>query len=745
MNCKNCGKKITADMNYCQNCGHKIKKEVDIFKIVLLVGVFVVLFASFAFGIVSWNSMSNLFRVLFFAFETFLFFILSLALKSVSKNTSRIFFIIGLILAPFTLRMIPYYGLITEYFRSGAGLYIYLAMLYLVTTIAYFLINIKFKSNIVNYLALLTLLFAFIGASQIFVSSLAILSLFIVCYIIILNVLSKLNVFSEKFRKIMANFSVVFGLIYTPALLLTFAIVDEISTFVNIITFVLYSVDSFFKISCNKKSVLRGFNPFTLSSLALVLIFANLSNYINVCLFAITITFILLFFISLLFNSKLYSNTSLVMAYLAFVLVIIIGLISNSYFALFIITGIMLVFNILLILILKYNFVHFIIPINVIFFIISFCNAIFDISALSVIILLIIVYLVCYLLFKLINNKYNVIYIIFALGFGLISIPFISELNIFGIIALVLIAIIFILSFVFKENNAIRIISYIILNFAIIRSFYDTYYALLLISGSTLVLSLIFNKITKFNLKPYIMYAEIVVILITLFNEFNYPMYILGLSATVYALSFATVIKFFNKAFYRIIYMILGFMILNRFMVILFNVSFIGNLVSIILIFIILIVLYLLDREKSVYLIIESIPVLIPYFGIVDNEFYLNYELYLLPFICYIVAITTVIKDKSVKNVLTIVFLSIIAAFFLFINYGPVSIIFDVLYALLFIILGLIRKHNLLIYFGIGFLVLSIIVNLFTVLNSLAIVITLLIIGFILIGLSVYFIVKNKD
>ena len=65
--------------------------------------------------------------------------------------------------------------------------------------------------------------------------------------------------------------------------------------------------------------------------------------------------------------------------------------------------------------------------------------------------------------------------------------------------------------------------------------------------------------------------------------------------------------------------------------------------------------------------------------------------------------------------------------------------------ALVFIVLGLIRKHNILIYFGIGFLILTTIFNLFTVLNSLAIVITLLLIGFILIGLAIFFEVRKKD
>ena len=84
-NCNHCGKKISDDMKFCAHCGHKITKETDISKVVLLVGVFVVLFSSFAFGIVSWSSMTELYKILFFAFETILFFALSFALKKLVK------------------------------------------------------------------------------------------------------------------------------------------------------------------------------------------------------------------------------------------------------------------------------------------------------------------------------------------------------------------------------------------------------------------------------------------------------------------------------------------------------------------------------------------------------------------------------------------------------------------------------------------------------------------------------------
>ena len=732
-NCNHCGKKISDDMKFCAHCGHKITKETDISKVVLLVGVFVVLFSSFAFGIVSWKSMSELYKLLFFAFETVLFFVLSLALKRVSKNTSRTFFIIGLILVPFTLSLIPYYNLIIEYFRSGAGLYIYLASIYLLSFIGYFLINLKFKSKLVDVLGLILLLMS--------------LSLLVVCYIIIINVLSKLALFSQGYRKVLSVFSLVLGLVYTPVLIYTFTGVGEIYTFINIITFVLYAVDSFFKLSCDKNSVLRGFNPFTLSPLVFTLITCNLDQYINICIFALTIAFILLFFISMLFKDKIYINTSLVFTYFNFLIVILVGFITNSYFALIIASIVMILFNIAVLVILKYNVVHFILPVNYIVLIIALSKNYMNISGITIVTLLMILFLVSYLLLKIGNRKSRIAYLIFTLIIGLISLFFITNSNWISLIGIILILTTFTITYIFKENLAFSIISYILLNASIATFFDSLYYILLLIGGITIIICLVLSKITKANLKPYMLYAQIIVFLATLTCELEYPVTYLALNAIVYVLCFITLLKYFNLSFYRIIYIMLGILLLNRFMDLLFFVTFISNLITIVLVVILLVILYLLDKEKSVYLVIESLVLLLPYYRIIDTYYFMVPELYLVPFVIYTIAFTSSIKFKSeeTRRILTLVLLSFIALFFLALNNGIASIICDVVYALVFIVLGLIRKQNILIYFGIGFLILTTIFNLFTVLNSLAIVITLLIIGFILIGLAIFFEVRKKD
>ena len=166
--CTKCKKENSDESIYCTKCGSKFKKEVDLTKIILLVGVFLVMFASIFFGILNWEHMEDIFRLLFFCFETCLFFIMSFALSKVSRVSSRIFFVIGLILTPFTLSMIPYYNLLPTILYNRALIFTYLAIIYLLTFGAYIAINIKFKGKILNYLSLLSLLISVISFTLIF-------------------------------------------------------------------------------------------------------------------------------------------------------------------------------------------------------------------------------------------------------------------------------------------------------------------------------------------------------------------------------------------------------------------------------------------------------------------------------------------------------------------------------------------------------------------------------------------------
>ena len=83
--CTKCGTKIDKNDKFCAKCGtklddnvpvkkSKVKKEANTEKFILMLGVFLVLFSTFALGIILWEGMGNIFKLGFFIFECLLFF-----------------------------------------------------------------------------------------------------------------------------------------------------------------------------------------------------------------------------------------------------------------------------------------------------------------------------------------------------------------------------------------------------------------------------------------------------------------------------------------------------------------------------------------------------------------------------------------------------------------------------------------------------------------------------------------------
>ena len=197
--CIKCGNKLQKNEKFCTKCGNKIVTETDKKlkqdkknqNIILLLGIFLVLFSTFALGIISWKNMESILRIAFFSFECILFFGLSYVIKKLTDSKIyRFFFVVGLILIPYTLSLIPYYEFLTNYFNRGAGLYIYLAIIYFLVTVLYFIINKKFDSRVVDLLSLLTLFMSFVFTGFIFNDRLSVITLLISIYILVLYSLS---------------------------------------------------------------------------------------------------------------------------------------------------------------------------------------------------------------------------------------------------------------------------------------------------------------------------------------------------------------------------------------------------------------------------------------------------------------------------------------------------------------------------------------------------------------------------
>ena len=142
-----------------------------------------------------------------------------------------------------------------------------------------------------------------------------------------------------------------------------------------------------------------------------------------------------------------------------------------------------------------------------------------------------------------------------------------------------------------------------------------------------------------------------------------------------------------------------------------------------------------------------SFAVLIPYYNLVSLEFSNFDELYVLPFVIYTFVFTEVVsfKDETNKKLTTIIPISVLSIFIISFSNNVPSIIFDVIYSLLLIMLGLYRKYSYFIYFGVILIVLTVLIQLFTILDSIAVVIALIILGFILIGIGVYLEIKKNN
>ena len=296
--------------------------------------------------------MNNLFRLLFFIFETCLFFLMSLALKRVSKVTSRIFFVIGLVLTPFTLSMVPYYNLIPRILYNEALIYLYLAIIYFLTFICYKLINLKFKGKILDYLSLFPLLISIIFAVLIFNGTPVIIGLAVTIYMLVLNIISKIKFFSSN--RSYYILSIILSFLLTPFLAITFLNEHLYAMIINAVTLTIFLIDGYLKMF-NNKTVMHFFNPLMVQLISSMFIL-NIFNDSNLgTLLTLALINIMLYYVTLIFKSKLYSITTLVLTLIMLGLVTIISAFIEEDMILVIISAIFLLFDISLLIIKKYN------------------------------------------------------------------------------------------------------------------------------------------------------------------------------------------------------------------------------------------------------------------------------------------------------------------------------------------------------------------------------------------------------
>jgi len=774
--CIKCGSKLESGSNFCSSCGAKIgdiskveikkepKKNTDNTKVILMLGIFLVLFSTFILGIITWKSLNEIFRISFFGFETILFFALSFVLKKIDSKIDRLFFVIGLLLIPYTLTLLPYYGLLTDYFNQGPGMYVYLAILYFLTSVFYLLVNNSFKSKFVNYLFMISLLLSFINIGLFFNSGHSVIALLIILYMVVLYIMSLFDLFSESFIKTIKIFTTIMIGAIVPYLLFTYCFINsDLDKVFNIASLIIYIFFGYLKLHKDNKISLEIILPITYTIVVSVLIFRLFYMNEELFMYVLSGICILLSVISVLFNKKLFSLLTSIFTYVTICFLLLITLVIDNNMVVIILSIFLLIYNIFNIISKNVSIAPYFIPLNIFILVLGVINEFFEVKFIYVLLVTIFIFLIIYSVLKICKNKYALTYYVTSFVLSIISTyninSFLSELysnNMYGsrysfdyinIGIIVAFSLLFILSYLFKEQKPFSIISFIFLNISAISIINNFYYGILITSGITLFGCILLSRFKKLDLKPYFIYIQIALFIVTLTSRFSYPIYVLLINILLYVIAYITILKINNVKGWRIAYIIVGLLALYKILGVIFTVSTIASLISVILTGIILVILYLLDAEDNLVLTFISLVILIPYYDVVAAEISFLEELYILPFVIYTFVFTEVIKfkDETNRKLSTIIPISILSIFMLGFSKDIPSIIFDVIYSLFLIFLGLYRKYTYFIYFGIVMIILTIFIQLFTILDSVAAVISLILIGFILIGIAVYLEVKKNN
>ena len=787
MYCRKCGNHLDENYNFCNKCGTKytadadtkVEKKVetnivstpkkekndDPAKVILIVGVFLVLFASFLFGIISWENLSSIFKISFFGVECLLFYLFSAILRKIESKLCRLFFIIGSILVPYTLSLIPYYNLFPEFFSNEAGIYIYLALCYVITGVIYILTNISFKSKFLEFLIYIDFALDIFFISKIFGLNISIIIFYELLYLTGLYFYSifKKNILMRVFYYIGLSLAVIGSVIS-----ISFFIENKIDDIFNIINIVYIVLSISYIVGSSNRDELGALLIFPQYALSIYYIcFKYVENKYFLIIYAVAI--LVMYIINSLQKNKIFKYFSLAFSYITLVFLFILSYntLQYSLYSNLCVSLAILLLNIYVLIKDRLKVINYIIPLNILFTVLSVSKLYYKIETIYLFIGCSVVYMFIYLLLKAFKNKYDKTYFISALiSLFLCFFNFRLGYNIPNMIILGLSAVFFLQALVFKEHKALEIISYVLFNIGTILFFNDLYYSVLFLSIFTIIFTALDEIMIKENMKGYYIYSLVLIILsvfvtsgidyisiinslytsiykpVEFFSSNSYPAYILVINLVSYILGYIVLYKKLNHFVFRRIYTIIGLFLINNIICLLIEPVLLSSIVSILAIIIIIISLFLGEIEDKVGATIISLPVLISFYRIIALEYSSLYDLYLFPLIVYTILLTEIInfKDKENKKVATLVPLTVITVFSFMLSIIAqnitISIVYNLIVGSIYVAIGAYRKYNYLIYLGIIVVLGLIFFKLFSIMNSVIAVITLIVIGFAFITIA---------
>ncbi len=766
--CTNCGNKLKKGSNFCTNCGKKIneskevvkseKKEVKDFNVnnlVLYVGVALVILSTFIFAICTWENMSGLFKISFLTFETLLFFIISFVFAKIKNNgLSKAFYMMAVLMIPVILYTIPVYSLLGNYLSyEGAGIFVYLAISNLICAavylLSYFLLNVKaytFISYAFIYALIMCIFLAFERSMEFIIIS----TLVFVLLVIIINLINnKDNFFRRSITWFTSILFSLFSIFMIGAIVVTFnksyiTGFASINIYLILIT-ILYLVDTFIFIYQNRNHVFKYVSPIVIIPVILTILSCSIENKIVLSsIFAGSCLVIYLLY--LLYKDAYLKITSKIITYISLYVLIFIAMCNTAYYDYYLILGIVAIFT------LGFNLINrfteknpimsdILVPLSSIFIVVGFSKYyIYQLqNDLFLTLLIATVLIVVYMFLRAFNQKNNKIYYIYSMVTLVLSM-FMCNSYTDGILIIFLNALLFML-FIFvsftEKSKLINVITYITLVFSIIEIRFlidiDVRILLACISLISIIVGIILT-ITKVKLnKFYLYFGEILALLLSLVAFIEPSNILITLVGVLFVVCFISIVLYNNTNAFRIIAEMLGMLLIFNILNTLISVTLFSTLISLFLYMSILVILGLTGKEKGSTIILLSTVSLIPYYNLVlnSNTEILN-QLVILPFIVYLFVLTFFFKMKEQARMHSIIWPLIVFST-IAINTTTVGIIIALGLALAYIFIGIFKKYRYLVTFGIIYVFVIVVFELFKMFNNIALLVAVLAVGLALI------------
>lgn len=785
--CTNCGNKLESNNNFCTKCGKEVKKEVankstktvkevkapkdfNVNNLVLYVGVALVILSTFIFAICTWENMSGLFKISFLTFETLLFFLISFVFAKIKNNgLSKAFYMLAVLMIPVILYTIPVYGLLGNYLSyEGAGIFVYLAISNLlcagVYLLSYFLLGVKayaFISYTFIYAFIMSLFLSFERKMEFVIIS----TLVFILLVIIINLINnKDNFFRKSITWFTSILFSVFSVFMVFAINVTFRnnfITDfgSINLYLALIT-VLYLVDTFVFIYQNRKHVFKYVSPFVIVPVIFSILLCVIEDS---QVFACTLAgFILLIYgLYLLFKDKYlkiaFKTITYIVLYFLVFIVFVTSFQSIDYFLTMGIIGLFtLGFNIINRFTEKNRVVSdALIPFSgilVVFgFIKYFSNHVFGILYYTtvpntfLVISIGAALLVIYMILKTLMNKNNKIYYAYTMGTLFIAMLMCTygtnSIYIIFLNALLLILFIFV-SFV-EKRSIINIATYLLLVLSILKIDFildlDIRILFACISLISIVVGIILTVTKKKLNKFYLYFGEILALILSIAAFIDYTYILIALIGVLFVVCFISIILYNNTNLFRIIAEILGMILIFNTVNAIVTVTVFSSAITLFLYMVILVILGLTNKEKGWVIILLSVACLIPYYDFVGHSYELLgqfssivNQLVIIPFIVYLFVLTFYFKMKDKARMHTIIWPLMVFST-IAINTTTVGVIISLTLALAYIFIGIIKKYRYLVTFGIVYIFVTLVLELFKMFNNLALIIAVLVVGLALI------------